>query len=42
MLDIILIICLVVIVVAWLVSNSWECLMCHWKKIMCCFYHTEA
>ncbi len=32
MLDVILIICLVVIVVAWLVSNSWECLMCHWKN----------
>jgi hypothetical protein len=32
MLDIILIICLVVIVVAWLVSNNWECLMCHWKN----------
>jgi hypothetical protein len=32
MLDIILIICLVVIVVAWLVSNDWECLMCHWKN----------
>jgi hypothetical protein len=32
MIDIILIICLVVIVVAWLVSNDWECLMCHWKN----------
>jgi hypothetical protein len=32
MLDIILIIYLVVIVVAWLVSNDWECLMCLWKN----------
>jgi hypothetical protein len=32
MLDIILIICSVVIVVAWLVSNDWECLMCHWRN----------
>jgi hypothetical protein len=32
MLDIIFIICLVVIVVAWLVSNDWECLMCLWKN----------
>ena len=32
MLDVIFIICLIVIVVAWLVSNSWECLMCHWKN----------
>jgi hypothetical protein len=32
MLDINLIICLVVIVVAWLVSNDWECLMSHWKN----------
>jgi hypothetical protein len=32
MLDIILIISLVVIVVAWLVSNNWECLMCLWKN----------
>jgi hypothetical protein len=28
MLDVILIICLVAFVVAWLVSNDWECLMC--------------
>ena len=32
MLDVIFILCLVVIDVAWLVSNNWECLMCHWKK----------
>ena len=32
MLDVISIICLVVIVVSWLVSNSWECLMCHLKN----------
>jgi hypothetical protein len=32
MLDIILIICSVVIIVAWLVSNNWECLMCLWKN----------
>ena len=32
MLDVIFIICLIVIVVAWLVSNSWECFMCHWKN----------
>jgi hypothetical protein len=32
MLDIILIICLVVIVIAWLVSNNWECLICHWNN----------
>jgi hypothetical protein len=32
MLDIILIICLVVIVVAWIVSNNWECLMCLLKN----------
>jgi hypothetical protein len=24
--------CLVVIIVAWLVSNDWECLMCLWKN----------
>ena len=29
MLDVILITCLVVITVAWLVLNNWECLMCH-------------
>ena len=29
MLDVILITCLVVIAVAWLVLNNWECLMCH-------------
>jgi hypothetical protein len=32
MLDIILIICLVVIFVAWLVSYNCECLMCLWKN----------
>jgi hypothetical protein len=32
MLDVILIICLVVFVVAWLVSNDWECLICLWKN----------
>ena len=31
MLDVILVIFLVVIVVSWLASNSWECLMCHWN-----------
>jgi hypothetical protein len=34
MLGIILIICLVVIVLACLVSNDWECLMCLWKNHM--------
>ena len=39
MLDVIFIICLIVIVVAWLVSNSWECLMCHWKNhVLFLFY----
>ena len=33
MLDVILITCLVVIAVAWLVLNNWECLMCH-ERIM--------
>ena len=33
MLDIILITCLVVIAVAWLVLNIWECIMCH-ERIM--------
>jgi hypothetical protein len=32
MLDVILIICLVVIDVAWIVSNDWDCLMCLWKN----------
>jgi hypothetical protein len=32
MLDVILIICIVVIAIAWLVSNEWECLMCLWKN----------
>jgi hypothetical protein len=32
MLDVILIICLVVIAIAWLVSNDWDCLMCLWKN----------
>jgi hypothetical protein len=41
MLDIILIICLVVIVVAWLFPNNWECLMCHWNNHVL-FYHTKA
>ena len=31
-LDVILILFLVFIYVAWLVSNNWECLMCHWKN----------
>jgi hypothetical protein len=32
MLDIILILCLVIFVVAWLVSNDWDCLMSLWKN----------
>ena len=32
MIDVILIVCLVIYDVSWLVSNSWECLMCHWNK----------
>jgi hypothetical protein len=32
MLGIILIICLIVIVVSWIVSNDRECLMCLWKN----------
>jgi hypothetical protein len=31
-LDLVLIVCLVVFVVAWLVSNDWDCLMSLWKK----------
>jgi hypothetical protein len=37
MLDVVLIVCLVVFVVAWLVSNDRDCLMSLWKKIMRCF-----
>jgi hypothetical protein len=32
MLDAILIVCLVIFVVAWLVSNDWDCLMSLWKN----------
>jgi hypothetical protein len=32
MLDVVLIVCLVIFVVAWLVSNDWDCLMSLWKK----------
>jgi hypothetical protein len=32
MLDVVLIVCLVVFVVAWLVSNDWDFLMSLWKK----------
>jgi hypothetical protein len=32
MLDVILIISLIFFVVAWLVSNDWDCLMCLWKN----------
>jgi hypothetical protein len=32
MLDVFLIVCLVVFVVAWLFSNNWDCLMCLWKN----------
>jgi hypothetical protein len=32
MLDIVLIVCLVAFVVAWLFSNDWDCLMSLWKK----------
>jgi hypothetical protein len=42
MLDCILIVCLVIFVVAWLVSNDWDCLMSLWKKIMRCFYYMEV
>jgi hypothetical protein len=35
MLDVIFIVCLVVFVVAWLVSNDWDCLMCLWKNHAC-------
>jgi hypothetical protein len=31
-LDVILIVCLVIFVVAWLVSNGWDCLMSLWKN----------
>jgi hypothetical protein len=32
MLDVVLIVCLVFFVVAWLVSNDWDCLMSLWKN----------
>jgi hypothetical protein len=32
MLDCILIVCLVIFVVTWLVSNDWDCLMSLWKN----------
>jgi hypothetical protein len=32
MLAVILIVCLVIFVVAWLDSNDWDCLMCLWKN----------
>jgi hypothetical protein len=32
MLDVVLIVCLVIFVVAWLVSNDWDCLMSLWKN----------
>jgi hypothetical protein len=32
MLDVVLIVCLVIFVVAWLLSNNWDCLMSLWKK----------
>jgi hypothetical protein len=32
MLDVVLIVCLVVFVVAWLISNDWDCLMSLWKN----------
>jgi hypothetical protein len=42
MLDVMLIVCLVIFVVAWLVSNDWDCLMSLWKKIMHYSYYVEA
>jgi hypothetical protein len=41
MLNVVLIVCLVIFVVAWLISNYWDCLMSLWK-IMRCFYYLEA
>jgi hypothetical protein len=32
MLDVVLIVCLVILVVAWLVLNDWDCLMGLWKN----------
>jgi hypothetical protein len=37
MLDVILIVCLVIFVVAWLVSNDWDFLMSLWKKLCIVF-----
>jgi hypothetical protein len=31
-LDVVLIVCLVIFIVAWLVSNDWDCLMSFWKN----------
>jgi hypothetical protein len=42
MLDIVLIVCLVIFVVVWLVSNDWDCFNEPLKKIMRCFYYVEA
>jgi hypothetical protein len=41
MLDVILIVCLVIFVVAWLVSNDWDCLMSLWINHVL-FYYVEA
>jgi hypothetical protein len=32
MLDVVLIVCLVILAVAWLISNDWDCLMSLWKQ----------
>jgi hypothetical protein len=32
MFDVVLIVCLVIFVVAWLISNDWDCLMSLWKN----------
>jgi hypothetical protein len=37
MLNVVSIVCLVVFVVAWLVSNDWDCLMSLWKKLCVVF-----
>jgi hypothetical protein len=38
MLDVVLIVCLVVFIVAWLVSNDWDCLMSLWKNHAFLYY----
>jgi hypothetical protein len=42
MLDVILIVCLVIFVVAWLTSNDWDCLMSLWKKSCVVLLYMEA